>query len=82
MARPCRLDCVPLETVQALTPCTRPSPVTKILFGGRVFADDLVKMSSGWALCQQDWSPFEKGIFGCTGHSGVGGHVKMEAGRG
>ena len=63
-------------------PCTRPSPVTKILFGGRVFADDLVKMSSGWALRQQGWSPCEKGTFGCTGHSGVGRHVKTEAGRG
>lgn len=70
MASPCRLDGVPLETVQALTP----APVTRILFGGRVFADDLVKMlSSGWGLRQQDWRPCEKGTFGRTGHSGVGG---------
>lgn len=58
----------PLETVQALTP----APMTGILFRSRVFVDDLVKvLSSGWALRQQDWSPCEKGTFGCTGRGGM-----------
>lgn len=66
----------PLKDTEVLTPV----PVTMILFGNQVFADDDIKMTSlGWTLIQDDQCPYKKGKSGHRDrHSQREDHVKTQ----